>query len=37
LAAAGTGTLPVATLPPGVYLLRLMSSAGQVTRRFVLE
>ena len=37
LAAAGTGTLPIATLPPGVYLLRLMSSAGLVTRRFVLE
>jgi hypothetical protein len=37
LDATGTGTLPVATLPPGIYLLRLTSSAGQVTRRFVLE
>ena len=36
LAATGTGTVPVAGLPPGAYVLRLMSSTGHYTSRFVL-
>ena len=37
LAATGAGTLPVAGLPPGIYVLRLTGAAASYTGRFVLQ
>ena len=37
LAATGSGTVPIAGLPPGGYVLRLMSEKSHCTSRFVLQ